>query len=514
MTEQGYLGIDLGTQGLSALWVDEDMQVVASGKGDYGMFPGLEEGCCEQVPEDWWSALKIGLAGLKAELEARGIPFRPRAIGISGQMHGEVLTDQAGQPLGPARLWCDGRNEGEGEELTALLSVKMPKRITAARWLWTMRTQPVKAAATRHITTPGGWLAGRLTGQWLLGIGDASGMFPVSQQSLDYDQQRLELFDERVGKLAPRKLGELLPRIRSAGKDGGQVTEAAASELGLPAGTPVAPAEGDQPAALAGSLIAEPGTVGMSFGTSVCANSVGDRPFQGVHPGIDHFCAADGRPINLVLLRNGTAFLSVMVELFGQVLPRGSDPFSVIMPLLLRAEPDCGGLMALPFMDDEPGLGIARGGTALFAGLNAVNATPGNLARAALQAVLFNLRCGTDALGEQGLPLRQVVLTGGLARTPETGQLIADTFGVPVSVPAGSSEGSALGAAFLARYRFEVLSGSQLLWAEFVAGLARSPTVVFQPWEPVRDILAIRFRQHKKMLGSEPAIANALSPDG
>lgn len=512
MSSHCYLGIDLGTQGLSALWVDDDLRVVASGKGDYGMCPGLEEGSCEQAPEDWWSALKTAFAALRANLEQQGIPFRPRAIGVSGQMHGEVLMDGSGQTLGPARLWCDGRNEGEGEELTALLGVKMPKRITAARWLWTTRTQPEKAAATRHITTPGGWLAWRLTGQRLLGVGDASGMFPISQASLGYDAASLEKFDERAGKLAPRPLGDLLPAVIAAGGDGGRVNSFAAAELGLPEGTPVAPAEGDQPAAMAGSLIAEPGTVGMSFGTSVCANSVGDRPFQGVHPGIDHFCAADGRPINMVLLRNGTAFLSVIVELFGHMLPRDSDPFSVIMPLLLRSEPDCGGLMALPFMDDEPGLGIAGGGSAFFAGMNAGNASPGNLARAALQAVLFNLRCGTDALARQGLPLKQVVLTGGLAKTPETGQLIADTFGVPVAVPAGSAEGSALGAALLARYRIEALAGSPRSWAEFLRAAPQPPSAVFQPRPSALRVLSDRFERHKKLLGAEPAVARALSP--
>ena len=136
-----------------------------------------------------------------------------------------------------------------------------------------------------------------------------------------------------------------------------------ASVLGLPTGIPVAPAEGDQPAALAGSLIGAPGMVSMSFGTSVVANSVGDRAFQGIARGIDHFCAPDGRPINMVWLRNGTTAMNTVVEMFGKVNGSGrGDGFAAVMPQVLAAPDDCGGLLALPFMDDEPGLGVSRGG--------------------------------------------------------------------------------------------------------------------------------------------------------
>ena len=125
--------------------------------------------------------------------------------------------------------------------------------------------------------------------------------------------------------------------------------------LGLPAGIPVAPAEGDQPAALAGSLIGNAGMVSCSFGTSVCANSVGDRAFQGVSQSVDHFCAPDGKPINMVWLRNGTTFMNSVVEMFGLAI--GGDRnsgFASVIPQLLESDPDCGGLLALPFMDDEP----------------------------------------------------------------------------------------------------------------------------------------------------------------
>ena len=151
------------------------------------------------------------------------------------------------------------------------------------------------------------------------------------------------------------------------------------------------------------SLIGAAGMVSMSFGTSVVANSIGDRAFQGISRGIDHFCAPDGKPINMVWLRNGTTAMNTVVEMFGRVGGGGrGDGFAAVMPQLLAAADDCGGLLALPFMDDEPGLGVSAGGTACVIGLNATSATPGNVAKAMLLATIFNLRIGSEELDRQG----------------------------------------------------------------------------------------------------------------
>ena len=164
MNRSGYLGIDAGTQGLSVIFTDEELRILATGEGGYDMLPGLAAECCEQSPADWEAALGVAMADLRSKLAAAGVEMNVRGIGISGQMHGEVLADAAGTPLGPVRLWCDGRNEAEGHELTTALGVKCPKRLTASRWLWTIRHQPEKAAQAAHITTPSGWIAYRLTG--------------------------------------------------------------------------------------------------------------------------------------------------------------------------------------------------------------------------------------------------------------------------------------------------------------------------------------------------------------
>ena len=509
----GYLAIDAGTQGLSAIFADETMRIRGTGEAGYDMVPGLGAECYEQRPADWEAALVAAVADLRRKLTAAGLTPDVRAIGITGQMHGEVLTDAAGAPLGAARLWCDGRNEAEGHELTDRFGVKCPKRLTAARWLWTIRHRPELAARAVHLTTPAGWLAFRLTGRWLLGIGDASGMFPIDQRTLDYDRRLLADFEALVaagGGPAVRPLAELLPSVRRAGDDGGSLTADAAARLGLPAGIPVAPAEGDQPAALAGSLIATPGMVSLSFGTSVCANSVGDRAFQGVARSIDHFCAVDGRPINMVFLRNGTTPMNTVVEMFGRLNGIGrADAFAAVMPQVVAAPDDCGGLAALPFVDDEPGLGVSRGGSASLVGLDDRNATPGNAAKAMLLATIHNLRLGSEPLDAQGFPRTEVILSGGLAKTPALGQLVADALEAPVAILDGADEGTAWGAALLAKFRDLHVRGDRAAWPAFLAAHASGSPNRFTPRPAAAASLRRGYERHRRLVSLHAQLAGA-----
>ena len=511
MATKGFLGIDAGTQGLSVIFTDESLNVIAMGEGGYEMVSGLDEGCYEQHPDHWIAALKTAMENLRSALPAEHKKINVQSIGISGQMHGEVLADDQGKCLGPARLWCDARNDDTQQELTESLGVKMPKRITAARWLWTVRNQSEKAKQARHMTTPAGWIAFQLTGEWSLGIGDAAGMFPIDQKTLDYDQRCLSLFEQTVSGAGVTPLSELLPSVRRAGEFAGALTSEGAALLALTDGIPVAPAEGDQPAALAGSLIGNAGMVSVSFGTSVCANSVGDRPFEGVSSAVDHFCAPDGKPINMVWLRNGTTYMNSIVEMFGEVM--GDDRaagFAAVMPKLLEADVDCGGLLALPFMDDEPGLNVGRGGTAMIVGLNPDNAKPGNVAKATLLATMFNLKLGSEVLDRQGFPRTELVLSGGLAKTPELGQLLADVFGTRVSLLESAEEGTAWGAALMAKFRFQVAAGVKQTWAEFLSGLNSGQQRQFEPHQEASEKYQVMFERYKKLMSVQSQLQDAV----
>ena len=239
----------------------------------------------------------------------------------------------------------------------------------------------------------------------------------------------------------------------------------------------------------------------MSFGTSVCANAVGDRAFAGVSRAVDHFCAPDGKPINMVFLRNGTTFMNTVVEMFGDVVGRESS-FELVMPKLLDAPADCGGLLAIPFLDDEPGLGVEQGGQATIYGMNGSNASPGNVAKAAILSTIFNLRIGSNVLDEQGYPRTEIVLSGGLTKTPELAQIVADVFRTPVSLLASAEEGTAWGAALMAKFRVEVSNQSRNTndWSEFLSLHSNAEKTTFKPNEKSAAVYDVAYDKYKRLL--------------
>jgi len=239
----------------------------------------------------------------------------------------------------------------------------------------------------------------------------------------------------------------------------------------------------------------------MSFGTSVVANAVGDRAFKGVDRAIDHFCAVDGKPINMVWLRNGTTALNVIVEMFGKAaVGHSGDAFAAVIPQVLAAPDDCGGLQALPFMDDEPGAGVSRGGTALVVGLHDTNATPGNVAKAMLLATIFNLRLGSEGLEARGFPRKRIVLSGGLTQTPALGQLVADAFRTPVVILEGATEGTAAGAALMAKYRDGRLAGKGGDWQSFLADQAADGGRRFEPRPAAAAAFDRMYARHRRLV--------------
>jgi sugar (pentulose or hexulose) kinase len=340
-------------------------------------------------------------------------------------------------------------------------------------------------------------------------------MCPIDQKTLDYDSTLLADFDAIVATTPHgkhlRPLRDLLPHVKKAGADAGTLDGHGAALLGLPTGIPVAAAEGDQPAALTGSLIGAAGMVSMSFGTSVVANAVGDRAFQGISRAVDHFCAPDGKPINMVWLRNGTTAMNMVVEMFGKVNGAGrGDAFAAVMPSLLAAPDDCGGLLALPFMDDEPGLGVSRGGTACVIGLNDTNATPGNVAKAMLLATIFNLKMGSDELDSQGFPRSEIVLSGGVTKTPAVGQILADAFNTPVTILDGAAEGTAWGAALMAKYRHLSIAGRAPDWAAFLASHATGTPTRFTPRPAATAVYHAMEKRYRRLVALHGQLESAV----
>jgi sugar (pentulose or hexulose) kinase len=188
-----------------------------------------------------------------------------------------------------------------------------------------------------------------------------------------------------------------------------------------------------------------------------------------------------------------------------------ANGFESVMPKMVEASPDCGGLLALPFMDDEPGVSVSQGGTAMICGWNPDNATAGNVAKAALLSTIFNLKLGSSVLEKQGYPQTEIVLSGGLTKTPECGQIVADVFDMPVTLLDCAEEGCAWGAALLARYRYDRCNGSNVPWTEFLQAISVKRHTHFLPGkEAVLEYQGI-FLRYQKLMAVHPMLSEALS---
>lgn len=568
-----YIGIDVGTQGLTALLVESStptgenekssLKVLAVGEGSYGFVPDLPDGCYEHDPVEWEMAL---VQALKT-IQESGVALDTidiRAICVTGQMHGCVMVDKNGKNIGTARLWCDARNQEEADTLSELFGDRMPKRLTAARYLWSLKHEPEKTEECVAITTPAGYIAHKLTtivtadGQLsplLLGVGEASGMFPVTDgvSGCAYRADWIQAFDDHVRETFSSSrshlptLESLLPKIRTAGdlrnidankgavvlnpcileSDGWLYEARKLFSCCSDSGILVAPAEGDQPTALAASLIGQPGMISCSFGTSVVANMVGKNSSSTNEwksmAAVDRFNAVNGLPISMVWLRNGTTYLNRMVESYG-------GDFETLLKQAVEAPTNCGGLLALPFLDDEPGLDVKQGGTAMIVGFNSNssdehgNHRAGNVIKAAMVSVMFNLFLGTqqveeaEADGGDETDKKEIVLTGGLTKTPETGQILANIFDRPVKLLEAADEGGAWGAALLAKYyddrhqhREQGTVPHSEDWLAFLNTVEAKEQQAFYPQSEHVETYRSMLGKYKKLLELQPQLDQVMN---
>ena len=202
--------------------------------------------------------------------------------------------------------------------------------------------------------------------------------------------------------------------------------------------------------------------------------------------------------------------MNSVVEMFGEAMGGDrSEGFAAIMPKVIAAPPDCGGVLAFPFMDDEPGLGVSRGGTAMLVGLNAENSKAGNAVKAALLSTMFNLRLGSEELDRRGFPRTELILSGGLTRTPETGQILADVFNTRVSLLNSAEEGCAWGAALMAKFRDLGSADQKTDWANFLAQHASGDQRKFEPSDAVPQYNEVYLR-YKRLMETQRQLDAAL----
>ncbi|WP_160151510.1 xylulokinase [Microbulbifer sp. ALW1] len=434
-----YLGIDAGTQSLKLLAYDAAHKQIMHVSTAPLELISRDDGSREQIAEWWLDALRHCMQQLPAEIKSR-----VRSIGISGQQHGFVPLNKAGEVIAPVKLWCDTSTIAECEEITARFggadrcadAVGNPilPGYTASKVLWLKKNKPEVYAEVAHILLPHDYLNFFLTGRIYTEYGDASGTGYLNVLRREYDRLMLAAIDPE------RDLLPLLPPLLEADCTVA-ISAEKAREFGLPAEVTISSGGGDNMMAAFGTGAITPGVLSMSLGTSGTLFAYSDKPAIDPNGELAAFCSSSGGWLPLQCTMNCTVATELTRKAVGKSIAECEQ-------LLEESTPGASGLISLPFYNGErtPNLPHAR---ASLHGMTDSNYTPANLYRAAMEGATFTLRRGLDAFARAGQTFTSIRLTGGGAKSPHWRQMVADVFNLPVEVPA-QQEGAAFGAALQA----------------------------------------------------------------
>ncbi|WP_430644915.1 xylulokinase [Agromyces sp. GXS1127] len=458
------LGIELGSTRIKACLVGPDpTEVLAVGSHEWEN---------EFVDRRWtysleavWSGLQAAYADLVADVRRRHdvAPETFGAIGVSAMMHGYLPFDADGELLVPFRSWRNTSTGPAAAELSERFGLNIPLRWSIAHLHQAVIDEEEHVASIASFTTLAGYVHWKLTGRNVLGVGDASGMFPIDSATGSYDARLVGVYDELVAPRAPGlKVGELLPEVLPAGRAAGSLTDGGAALLdptgALRAGIPFCPPEGDAGTGMVATNAVAPRTGNVSAGTSIFAMVVLERPLASAHEELDLVTTPAGDPVAMVHCNNGASELAAWAGVFGRFAEAAGTPlsgdevFGALFREALEGEADAGGLIAYNQLAGEP---IAR----LEEGRPMVVRTPdsrltlANLMRAQIYGVYGTLALGMRVLHDEGVGLDRMFAHGGIFRTAGVAQrFLAGALDAPVAIGETASEGGAWGIAVLAAY--------------------------------------------------------------
>jgi len=459
------LGIELGSTRIKATLIGEDHRPIAS--GSHAWENRYESGIWTYTLEDVWAGLQDSYRKLGDEVLARyDTPLRTTgAMGFSAMMHGYMAFDRDGKLLVPFRTWRNTITGQAAEELTTLFKFNIPQRWSIAHLYQAILSEEPHIKDISCLTTLAGYVHWKLTGHKVLGVGEASGMFPIDSRTNDYDRRMLALFDEQIEtESIPWKLQEILPRVVVAGEAAGMLTQEGAMLLDpggqLQSGIPLCPPEGDAGTGMVATNSVAERTGNVSAGTSVFAMIVLEKGLSKVYPEIDMVTTPAGKPVAMVHSNNCTSDLNAWVDLF-QEFTRAlglevnqSELFERLYQKALTGDADGGGLLAYNYLSGEHITQLEEG-RPLFVRTPDSRFTLANFIRVHLFSALGALKIGLDLLFEQEqVEIDQILGHGGFFKTKEVGQrFMAAAMNVPVSVMETAGEGGAWGIALLAAYR-------------------------------------------------------------
>ena len=452
------LGIELGSTRIKAVLIDENFLPIAS--GDYEWENQLVNGVWTYSMDAVHTGLRSCFAALKADVKEKyGLELTELgAIGVSAMMHGYLPFDRDGRQLAEFRTWRNTITGEAAEKLTALFGFNIPQRWSIAHLYQAVLNGEEHVKDIAFLTTLAGYIHWRLTGEKLMGVGEASGMFPIDSQKLDYDEGMVQKFKALCGI----DLRAILPKVLPAGANAGKLTEAGALFLdptgALRPGIPVAPCEGDAGTGMVATNSVRVRTGNVSAGTSDFAMIVTDKPL-GVHREIDMVNTPDGLPVAMVHCNNCTSDINAWVSLLGEFAAAIGAPqdkgrlFTLLFRKALEGDADCGGLLSYNYFSGE-GVTDLDEGRPLFARTPDARFTLANFMRAHLLSALSTLKIGLDILTQtEQVAIDKLYGHGGFFKTPEVGQrMLSAAVGAPVSVMETAGEGGPYGMALLGAY--------------------------------------------------------------
>jgi sugar (pentulose or hexulose) kinase len=458
------LGIELGSTRIKAVLIAEDHTPIASGSFDWEN--QYENGIWTYSLENVWTGLQDCYRKLCSEvLTNYDTPLqRIGAIGFSAMMHGYVVFDKNKNLLVPFRTWRNTITEQASIELNQIFQFNIPQRWSIAHLHQAILNKEAHIKDINYITTLAGYVHWMLTGQKVIGVGEASGMFPIDSTTNDFDAAKVKLYNARIAvENLPWKLDDILPKVLSAGDAAGVLSAEGAKLLDptgqLQAGIPLCPPEGDAGTGMVATNSVAVRTGNVSAGTSVFAMIVLEKPLSKVYPEIDMVTTPSGKPVAMVHSNNCTSDLNAWIGLFQEfthvlgVEISQSRLFETLFQKALEGDADGGGLLAYNYFSGEHITHMEKG-RPLFVRTPESHFTLANFMRVHLFSSLAALKIGLNILFEQEhVKIDQILGHGGFFKTREVGQkMMAAAMNVPVSVMETAGEGGAWGIALLASY--------------------------------------------------------------
>ena len=458
------LGIELGSTCIKAVLIGEDHTPLASGSHEWEN--RHENGVWTYSLEDVWHGLQESFQNLSKDVaEKYDVPLRTiGAIGFSAMMHGYMAFDKDGNLLVPFRTWRNTITGQAAEKLTELFRFNIPQRWSIAHLYQAILNKEAHVGSISHLTTLAGYVHWKLTGQKVLGVGEASGMFPIDSHTNDYDKRMLEQFNGLLkAEDISWTLEDILPKVLVAGDAAGTLTEGGAKLLDptgqLQAGIPLCPPEGDAGTGMVATNSVAERTGNVSAGTSVFAMIVLEKALSKLYPEIDMVTTPTGKPVAMVHSNNCTSDLNAWVDLFQEFTKvlgvdiSESKLYEILYKQGLLGDADGGGLLAYNYVSGEH-ITHLKEGRPMFVRTPESRFNLANFMRTHLFSSLGALKIGMEILFEQEkVQLDQLLGHGGFFKTREVGQkMMAAAMNVPVSVMETAGEGGAWGIALLASY--------------------------------------------------------------